>query len=98
MEQISDLAHILMFGHLRPPVVKHRKCLTIRFWLFVVSDINDVDLYSGGLSEQQSGSVVGPTFACLLGQQFAKLRNCDRFWWENTDPNTGFASGESLSE
>ena len=38
--------------------------------------------------------MVGPTYACLLGKQFANLRNCDRFWWENTDTDIGFATGE----
>ena len=39
------------------------------------------------------GSLVGPTYACLLGKQFANLRNCDRYWWETTDSVTGFANG-----
>ena len=46
------------------------------------------------MAELPDGSLVGPTYACLLGKQFAKLRNCDRFWWENTDTNIGFAKGE----
>ena len=46
------------------------------------------------MAELPDGSLVGPTYACLLGKQFAKLRNCDRFWWENTDTNIGFATGE----
>ena len=71
----------------------NQKHYSFHCWPFVTSDINDVDLYSGALAEQPSRATVGPTYVCLLGQQFANLRNCDRFWWENTDPDIGFATG-----
>ena len=56
--------------------------------------MDDIDLYSGALTETQvRGGLVGETYACLLAKQFANLRNCDRFWWETKDPVTGFESG-----
>ncbi|XP_015600962.1 peroxidasin homolog [Cephus cinctus] len=50
----------------------------------VYSEIQDVDLVTGGLSEAPAeGSVVGPTFLCLLGKTFRNLRLGDRYWYEN---------------
>ena len=42
---------------------------------------DDVDLFTGGLAERPVVSgLVGPTFACVIGQQFLNLRRGDRFW------------------
>lgn len=58
----------------------------------------DIDLFSGALAEYpQEGAVVGPTFGCLLGIQFQKLKNGDRFWYENDLPPSGFTL-EQLQE
>jgi len=44
----------------------------------------DIDLFTGGLGEKRvSHGLVGPTFACILAQQFINLRRGDRFWFEN---------------
>uniref|UniRef100_A0A7M4EK91 Eosinophil peroxidase n=1 Tax=Crocodylus porosus TaxID=8502 RepID=A0A7M4EK91_CROPO len=45
---------------------------------------NNIDIWLGALAEPfvRNGRV-GPLMACLIGTQFRKLRDGDRFWWEN---------------
>ncbi|XP_004377940.1 myeloperoxidase [Trichechus manatus latirostris] len=45
---------------------------------------NNIDIWMGGVAEPlQPNGRVGPLLACLIGTQFRKLRDGDRFWWEN---------------
>ncbi len=43
-----------------------------------------IDLWVGGLAEKKlPGAHLGPTFACILGITFSRLRDGDRFWYQN---------------
>ncbi|KAG8198932.1 hypothetical protein JTE90_015139 [Oedothorax gibbosus] len=54
---------------------------------------DNIDLWVGGISEEPIGEAkVGPTFLCLLIDQFRRVRNGDRFWYENA----GIFSPEQL--
>lgn len=53
--------------------------------------VDDIDLFPGGMSETSlHGGSVGPTFGCILADQFSRLRRCDRFWFEGNDPFVRF--------
>lgn len=50
-----------------------------------------MDLIIGSLLEKpELGAVFGPTLTCIFAQQFEKLRNSDKFWFENNIPPSSF--------
>ncbi len=57
---------------------------TVSAYARTYSSPEDIDLWSAGISEiSLPGSMVGPTFACIIGKQFHNFRFGDRFWYEN---------------
>ncbi len=49
-------------------------------------DVDEVDLWTAGLAEDHApGAMVGETFRAIIADQFRRLRDGDRFWFEN-DP------------
>jgi peroxidase len=46
--------------------------------------VDEIDLWTGGLAEDHvAGSIIGSTFGRIIGDQFAALRDGDRFYFEN---------------
>ncbi|XP_019638523.1 PREDICTED: thyroid peroxidase-like isoform X1 [Branchiostoma belcheri] len=50
----------------------------------VYGDVNNIDLWPAAqLEDHEDGARVGPTFRCMLAEQFKLNRNGDRFWFES---------------
>lgn len=50
----------------------------------VYGSVDNIDLWIGGLSEDHvSGASMGETFRTILADQFRRLRDGDRFWYEH---------------
>merc|ERR1711962_1482935 len=63
----------------------------------IYDNVNDIDLFVGGILEKpHQGGLLGPTFQCIIGDQFDRLKRGDRFWYENQHEN-GFTK-EQLTE
>lgn len=55
--------------------------------------VDNIDLWVGGLAEDHlPGSSMGETFSAIIIDQFERLRDGDRFWYENV------FSGDALKE
>jgi len=53
--------------------------------------VDALDLWTGGLAENHApGAMVGPTFQAIIANQFERLRDGDRLWFQNQgfDPQT----------
>ncbi len=67
----------------------------------VYNSIEDVELWVGGLHEDHvDGAMVGETFRAILLDQFVRLRDGDRFWYERHLPGRlrNMVSKQTLSK
>ncbi|CAG9093200.1 unnamed protein product [Plutella xylostella] len=68
---------------------------TVRKLQAIYRNVDDIDLFTGGMAERPVvGGLVGPTFACIIAQQFSNLRKGDRFWYENGGLDSSFTPAQ----
>lgn len=61
----------------------------------IYEDVEYADLWVAGLAEDPlPGAVVGPTLQCIIKEQFRRLRDGDRFWFEHK----GVLTDEQITE
>ncbi|CAL4129857.1 unnamed protein product, partial [Meganyctiphanes norvegica] len=47
------------------------------------ASVDDIDLFVGGMLEKPVlDGILGPTFLCIVGDQFARLKKADRYFYE----------------
>jgi hypothetical protein len=67
----------------------------------VYASIEDIDLLLGGLAEDHvPGALVGELFFVILKDQFERLRDGDRFWYESSlaPPRVNMIENQTLAE
>ena len=61
----------------------------------IYNNVEDIDLFVGMLSERpMSDSILGPTALCIIGDQFARLRQGDRYFYDQGGQSGSFSSSE----
>ena len=73
----------------------------IRKLKLLYSKVEDIDLFLGGLLEQPSKAgraIVGDTFLCIIGDQFARLKRGDRFFYDLGNQSGSFEKSNSFSD
>ncbi|XP_068229141.1 peroxidase-like [Palaemon carinicauda] len=73
------LPHVHSFDDL----AKYMTNMTAYKYSTLYSHVDDIDLWSAGVSERPlRGSLLGPTFSCIVAHQMARTRKGDRYWYE----------------
>ncbi|KAK7484122.1 hypothetical protein BaRGS_00024611, partial [Batillaria attramentaria] len=60
----------------------------------VYRSVDDIDAFSGIMSEPRTTGLVGESLACLLGNQFHALKFGDRFYYETERMPEGFTNDQ----
>lgn len=69
-----------------------------RLFSQLYAHVDDIDLFIAGNYEKKlKDAMVGPVFACIIGEQFRRLKLGDRYWYENGN-QAGAFSPDQLSE
>ncbi|XP_076063497.1 salivary peroxidase/catechol oxidase-like [Oratosquilla oratoria] len=57
--------------------------------------VDDIDPFIAGIAETPvEGSLLGPTFRCIVGDQFIRLKRGDRFFYDNAGLPTSFTEAQ----
>ena len=77
------LPPITKWEDINPDLAKRHPELFTKLATLYGNDLNNVDVYLGGMLESDNGP--GPLFSAVIREQFSRIRDSDRFWFENVD-------------
>jgi peroxidase len=78
------------FGELAP-IIPYYKTQHLQQ---IYGSVDDIDLFIGGIHETPvEGALVGPTFLCIIGDQFARLKKSDRYFYDVGGTPHSFTKG-----
>ena len=61
----------------------------------VYKSVDDIDFFVGGITEKPvAGGLLGWTFLCIIGDQFARARRGDRFFYDLGGQPGSFTEGK----
>ena len=65
--------------------------------MFFYRHVDDIDFFVGGISERPvAGGLLGWTFLCVVGDQFARVKKGDRFFYDLGGQPSSFTPGKCL--
>ncbi|KRT82556.1 peroxidase, partial [Oryctes borbonicus] len=79
---------------INPELFKRRPDILANLKKHYKDDLNNIDVYVGGMLESYGGP--GELFRTSIIDQFARIRDADRFWFENVD--NGIFTEEEIEE
>ncbi|XP_050539391.1 lactoperoxidase-like isoform X2 [Daktulosphaira vitifoliae] len=70
---------------------------TLQRMKMIYKSVNDIDAYTGLVSEKPiRGGLLGPTITCLLADQFLRIKEGDRYWYETDEKPQAFDEDQLL--
>ncbi|XP_049777239.1 dual oxidase [Schistocerca cancellata] len=88
------LPRIKEWSHINRKLFAARPDLLRRLASVYNNRLDNVDLYIGGMLESEDGP--GELFRAIIREQFTRIRDADRFWFENVE--NGIFSEEEIAE
>ncbi|CAG0892259.1 unnamed protein product [Darwinula stevensoni] len=92
--QLCGLGRASNFSGFAPQIDNHM----IEDIAHTYENVDDVDLFIGGISERPlDGTLLGPTFHCIIGDMFQRLQKGDRFFYDIGNQPNSFTPGDYFS-
>lgn len=83
LRQAYHLPTVETFEEINPSLFQKRPDILNTVKEAYQGRVNNIDAYVGGMLESVGNP--GPLFSAVIIEQFTRLRDSDRFWFENMD-------------